>query len=90
MARLSFWEESESGHTNNQSTFLFIAWVSTERTAYQFCLKVRVTPALLLAQQKDYEESNTSEEYKFKHVRLSLKRYASDAYSFFIRSKVAK
>jgi hypothetical protein len=81
VARLSVWEESESGHTNNQSTFLFIAWVPTERSAYQSCFKVRVTPVLLFAQQKDYEESNTSEEYKFKHIGLSLNRYASDAYS---------
>ena len=36
---------------------------------------------LFFAQQKDYEESNTSEEYKFKHIGLSLNRYASDAYS---------
>ena len=81
MARLSVWEESESGHTNNQSTFLFIAWVPAERTAYQSCSKVRFTPVLLFTQQKNYEESNASEEYKFKHIGLSLKRYASDAYS---------
>ena len=90
MARLSVWEESGFSHTNNQLTFLFIAWVPTERTAYYFCLKVRVTPMLLLAQKKDYEKSNASEEYQFKHCWLSLKRYASDAYSFFICSKVAK
>ena len=72
MARLSVWEESESGHTNNQSTFLFIAWVPTERSAYYSCFKVRVTPVLLFAQQKDYEESNTSEEYQFKHIGLSF------------------
>ena len=81
MARLSVWEESESGHTNNQLTFLFIAWVPTERSAYYSCFKVRVTPVLFFAQQKAYEESNTSEEYKFKHIGLSLKRYASGAYS---------
>lgn len=72
MARLSFWEESGSSHTNNQLTFLFIAWVPAERTAYQSCFKVRVTPVLLFTQQKDYEESNTSEEYQFKHVSLLL------------------
>ena len=55
MARLSFWEESESGHTNNQLTFLFIAWVPTERSAYYSCFKVRVTPVLLFTQQKDHE-----------------------------------
>ena len=81
MARLSVWEESESGHTKNKLTFLFIAWVPAERTAYYSCFKVRVTPVLLFAQQKDYEESNTSKKYKFKHIGLSLKRYASDAYS---------
>ena len=43
MARLSVWEESESGHTTNKLTFLFIAWVPAERTAYQSCFKVRVT-----------------------------------------------
>ena len=63
MARLSVWEESESGHTNNQLTFIFIAWVPAERTVYQSCFKVRVTPVLLFAQQKDYEKSNASEEY---------------------------
>ena len=72
MARLSVWEESESSHTNNQLTFLFIAWVPAERTAYQSCFKVRVTPVLLFTQQKDYEEGNTSEEYQFKHVSLLL------------------
>ena len=81
MARLSVWEESESGHTNNQSTFLFIAWVPTERTGYSFCFKVRVMPVLLFTKKKNYEESNTSKEYQFKHIGLSLKRYASDAYS---------
>ena len=34
MARLSVWEESESGHTNSQLTFLFIAWVPAETSAY--------------------------------------------------------
>ena len=53
-------------------TFLFIVWVPAERTAYEFCFKVRVTPVLLLAQKKDYEKSNASEEYKFKHVWLLL------------------
>ena len=53
-------------------TFLFIAWGPAERTAYQSCFKVRVTPVLLFTQQKDYEESNTSEEYQFKHVSLLL------------------
>ena len=72
MARLSVWEESESSHTNNQLTFLFIAWVPAERTAYSFCFKVRVTPVLLLAQKKDDEKCNASEEYKFKHVWLLL------------------
>jgi hypothetical protein len=62
VARLSVWEESESGHTNNKLTFLFIAWVPAERTAYQSCFKVRVTPVLLLAQKKDYEKSNASKE----------------------------
>ena len=81
MTRLSVWEESKSGHTNNQSTFLFIAWVPTERTGYSFCFKVRVTPVLLFTKKKNYEESNTSKEYQFKHIGLSLKRYASDAYS---------
>ena len=60
MARLSVWEESEPGHTNNGLIFLFIAWVPTERSAYYSCFKVRVTPVLLFVQQKDYEESNTS------------------------------
>ena len=81
MARLSVWEESESGHTNNQSTFLFIAWVPTERTGYSFCFKVRVPLVFLFTQKKNHEETNASEEYKFKHIGLSLKRYASDAYS---------
>ena len=90
MARLSFWEESEPGHTNNGLIFLFIAWVPTERSAYYSCFKVRITSVLLFAKKKNYEEGNASEEYKLKHVRLSLKRYASDAYSFFIRSKVSK
>ena len=65
-------EESESSHTNNGLILLFIAWVPAERTAYEFCFKVRVTPVLLLAQKKDYEKSNASEEYKFKHVWLLL------------------
>ena len=34
MARLSFWEESESCQTNNGLILLFIAWVPTERSAY--------------------------------------------------------
>jgi hypothetical protein len=34
VARLSVWEESESGHTNNQLTSLFTAWVPAERSAY--------------------------------------------------------
>ena len=34
MARLSVWEESESGHIKNKLTFLFIAWVPAERSAY--------------------------------------------------------
>ena len=72
MAKLSVWEESESGHTNNQSTFLFLVWVPTERTAYKSCFKVRVTPVLLFTQQKNYEESKASKEYKFKHVSLLL------------------
>ena len=72
MARLSVWEESESGHTNNKLTFLFIAWVPAERTAYQSCFKVRVTPVLLFTQQKNYEESKASKKYKFKHVSLLL------------------
>ena len=55
MARLSVWEESESGHTNNKLTLLFIAWVPAERTAYEFCFKVRVTPVLLFTQKKSYE-----------------------------------
>ena len=55
MARLSVWEESESGHTNNKLTFLFIAWVPAERAAYQSCFKVRVTPVLLFTQQKNDE-----------------------------------
>tara|TARA_B100000989_G_C19214364_1_gene333179 strand:- start:220 stop:480 length:261 start_codon:yes stop_codon:yes gene_type:complete len=45
---------------------------------------------LLFAQQKNYKKSKASEEYQFKHFCLSLKRNVSDAYSFFIRSKVAK
>ena len=72
MAKLSVWEESESGHTINKSTFLFLVWVPTERTAYKSCFKVRVTPVLLLAQKKDDEKCNASEEYKFKHVCLLL------------------
>ena len=36
---------------------------------------------LLFTQQKKHEESNAKEEYKFKHIGLSLKRYASYAYS---------
>jgi len=36
-------------------TFLFIAWVPAERTAYEFCFKVRVTPVLLFTQKKSYE-----------------------------------
>ena len=67
---LSVWEESESSHTNNQSTFL--VWVPTERTGYKSCFKVRVTPVLLFTQQKNYEESKASKEYKFKHVSLLL------------------
>ena len=62
MARLSVWEESEPGHTNNKLTFLFIAWVPAERTAYQSCFKVRVTPVLLFTQKKNYEESKASKE----------------------------
>ena len=72
MARFFVWEESESGHTNNKLIFLFIAWVRAERTAYQSCFKVRVTLVLLFTQKKDYEKSNASEEYKFKHVWLLL------------------
>jgi hypothetical protein len=62
VARLSVWEESESGHKNNQLTFLFIAWVPAERAAYQSCFKVRVTPVLLFAKKKNYEESKASKE----------------------------
>ena len=62
MARLSFWEESGSSHTNNQLTFLFIAWVPAERTAYQSCFTVRVTSVLLFAKKKNYEESKASKE----------------------------
>jgi hypothetical protein len=36
---------------------------------------------LLLAQKKDDEKCNASEEYKFKHIGLSLKRNVFDAYS---------
>ena len=72
MARLSVWEESGAGHINNYLTFLFIAWVPTERTGYSFCFKVRVTPVLILAQKKDDEKCNASEEYKVKHVWLLL------------------
>ena len=52
VARLYVWEESESGHTNDQINFLFIAWVPAERTAYQSCFKVRVTPCASFKQQK--------------------------------------
>ena len=45
---------------------------------------------LLFAKKKDHEEGKASEEYQFKHIGLSLKRNVFDAYSFFIRSKVAK
>jgi len=72
VARLYVWEESESGHIKNKLTFLFIAWVPAERTAYESCFKGRVTPVLPLAQKKDYEKSNASEEYKFKHIWLSF------------------
>ena len=34
MARLSFWEESESSHTISGLILLFIAWVPAERSAY--------------------------------------------------------
>ena len=62
MARLCVWEESGSGHIKNKLTFLFIAWVPAERTAYQSCFKVRVTPVLLFTQKKNYEENKASKE----------------------------